>query len=212
MNQHFRRDSVVVFYGDSITESGRSKSDTMDLGNGYPKKVAQIYRSLFPDSGVVFANRGIYGATIGDLNDGYFHQIKPWHPDFISILAGVNDTWNLWLGGEAVDLRSYENCFCELIEKIRMDFPKSEILVMKPFLLDTDPEKVPWHQDFDPKAEAVEKLARECADYFLDLPELFAQAKREGVSNRELSADGVHPTDYAHGMIAVAYLRTLGVL
>ena len=44
MNQHFRRGSVVVFYGDSITESGRSKSDTMDLGNGYPKKVAQKFQ------------------------------------------------------------------------------------------------------------------------------------------------------------------------
>ena len=75
----------VLFQGDSITDCDRDRT-TNDLGPGYPAKVAEVYRCLYPGSGAQFINRGVSGNRSRDLLARYgvaaevnFHQNQPEH-------------------------------------------------------------------------------------------------------------------------------------
>ena len=48
----------IVFFGDSITESGRNLLDPNDLGVGYVKIAAGKLRLLYPDEKIEIVNRG----------------------------------------------------------------------------------------------------------------------------------------------------------
>jgi len=91
--------SVVVFQGDSITDSGRNR-DSADpnsagaLGNGYPLLVASAVLAARPDGGLRFYNRGISGNKVPDLQQRWTSDTVDLHPDVLSILIGVNDFWH----------------------------------------------------------------------------------------------------------------------
>src|SRR2546422_1776415 len=64
--------TVVLFQGDSITDSGRDRTvaDTNSaraLGSGYPLLVASAALAAYPDRGLRFYNRGISGNKVPDL-------------------------------------------------------------------------------------------------------------------------------------------------
>ena len=57
----------IVFFGDSITESGRNLLDPDDLGVGYVKIAAGKLRLLYPDTKFIFLNRGVGGERTAEL-------------------------------------------------------------------------------------------------------------------------------------------------
>ena len=85
-------------------------------------------------------------------------------------------------------------------------------MVIEPFLIPTDPQKDCWHEDRDPKIQAARNLAREYADFFLPMDGLFQRTIVKGARPEELSADGVHPTEKGHAVIASEYLELLGLI
>lgn len=44
-----KKDALVLFQGDSITDCGRSRNDDKQLGNGYASMVAARFNALYPD-------------------------------------------------------------------------------------------------------------------------------------------------------------------
>ena len=211
MNPFFKTDSVVLFYGDSITDASRVREVPDHLGNGYPAKIAAQYRMLFPNDNVSFLNRGVSGDTSADLLRRYNRDVLAYKPDFISILIGINDTWHGWVEGAPVSEQTFEKNVHTLLEKLRCDLPDTKMMLMVPYLLSSDPQKASWHADFDPKAEVIRRLIGEYADYAIDLPLLFARQMEQGIPAEIISEDGVHPLDYGHSLIAEAYLKTLGI-
>src|SRR6266545_7934121 len=91
--------SVILFQGDSITDSGRNR-DSADpnaagaLGNGYPLLVASAVLAARPDGGLRFYNRGISGNKVPDLQQRWTTDTVDLYPDVLSILIGVNDFWH----------------------------------------------------------------------------------------------------------------------
>ena len=55
MQAFFKPGSVVLFQGDSVTDCGRTREADLPLGNGYARKVADIYTELFPQQQLTFA-------------------------------------------------------------------------------------------------------------------------------------------------------------
>ncbi|HJA93936.1 MAG TPA: SGNH/GDSL hydrolase family protein [Candidatus Eisenbergiella merdipullorum] len=201
----------VLFQGDSITDCGRVR-ETDDLGPGYPAKVAQIYRCLYPGNGTEFINRGVSGNRSCDLLARYEEDFLSVKPDFISILIGINDTWRRYDSADPTSTQQYENNYRTLLEQLRRDLPQAKLLVIEPFLIPADPQKETWHEDLAPKIQAARRLARQYADYFLPMDGLFQSQIVKGARPEELSEDGVHPTEAGHAVIAEAYLKLLGLL
>lgn len=212
MRQYFKDGAAVVFYGDSITDAGRRYEEEGNLGNGYPAKTAAIYNALFAGAQVRFYNKGISGNRSIDLLKRYDAEIKPLAPDFISILIGINDTWRRYDSNSITTAEEFENNYRTLLTRIREDLPQCKIMMIEPYLLESDPSKLVWLEDLNPKLEAVHRLKDEFADYYLPLGSIFKEAVASGIPDAQISADGVHPADYGHGMIALEYLKVLGIL
>ncbi|MFI3325696.1 MAG: SGNH/GDSL hydrolase family protein [Clostridia bacterium] len=210
MNTFFKKGQTVLFQGDSITDCGRDKEDVYNLGNGYPNKVTSMYKTLF-GSDVTFINKGISGNRVKDILARYDEDIKNIKPDFISILIGINDVWRRYDANDATSLEDFENSYDTLLEKIVSDFPNIKIMIIEPFLLHATEEKESWHEDLDPKIQAVRKLAMKYADYFLPLDGIMAKSACE-YGPDALSADGVHPSDLGHAVITEEYLKLLGII
>ncbi|MDR0401007.1 MAG: GDSL-type esterase/lipase family protein, partial [Treponema sp.] len=136
--------SLVLFQGDSITDCDRSREDGNDLGNGYPAKIAGLWRNLYPGLGPRFLNRGISGNRVRDLTARYDADFRALKPDLVSILIGINDTWRRYDSGDPTSTEAYEKNYRILLENLKRDLPGAAIVIMEPFLLNSDPAKAQW--------------------------------------------------------------------
>ena len=212
MQTFFREGSVVLFQGDSVTDCGRDRTQAEGLGDGYPKKIADIWHTLFGE-GVTFLNRGVSGDTTAMMLARYEQDVRALRPDFVSILIGINDTWRRYDSDRPTSADAFEENYRTFLQNIRRDLPQTKILMMEPFLLPSDPNKEIFREDLDPKLLRVRRLAAEFADYFLPLDGyLNAQAACQECGAGGISADGVHPVSFGHSLIAGAWLRELGIL
>ena len=209
MNKILKSGSVVLFQGDSITDCGRSRETAEDLGNGYPAKIAAVQEILFPGSGIRFINRGISGNRTGDLLERYEKDFLALKPDLVSILIGINDTWRRYDRNDPTSADVFESRYRTLLENLKRDLPDAKIIIIEPFLLSSIPERAVWREDLDPKIQAVRRLAKEFADFFIPMDGIFIKHIVKGIKETDLAADGVHPTSLGHGIIAAEWLKTL---
>lgn len=210
MDRYFKDGQVVLFQGDSITDCKRDREGGENpLGNGYPKKIAQLYDILYPGHKVTFVNKGISGNRVVDLLARYDEEFKGIQPDFISILIGINDTWRRYDNNDETTVEKFYETYHLLLSKIKKDLPNCKLMIIEPFLLNSLPDRGEWRKDLDPKIHAVRKLAIEFADYYLPLDGILAKAEVEQYTCIELAEDGVHPTDIGHSVIAKEYLKVL---
>lgn len=204
---------VVLFQGDSITDCGRSRENLSDLGSGYAKSIQEIYNLLFAGNEVVFVNRGVSGNRARDLLLRYEQDFLAVKPDFISILIGINDTWRRYSENDTTSTERFTNEYETLLSQIKKDMPDTGIMLMSPFLIHSQPDKIVWHEDLDPKIIAVYELAKKYADFVLPLERIFDDIVLNGhFSPADLSGDGVHPESLGHSIIAVEYLKALEII
>lgn len=88
-----KKNSLILFQGDSITEWGRNYADSNDLGTGYAMMCSAWIKSLYPELDLRFLNRGVSGNRVIDLKKRWQQDCIDLQPDVISILIGINDTW-----------------------------------------------------------------------------------------------------------------------
>jgi lysophospholipase L1-like esterase len=203
---------TVLFQGDSVTDRGRDRSDPYGLGGGYPARVAAVYNALFPGSGAVFLNRGISGNRVGDLLARYEADFLAPAPDVLSILIGINDTWRRYDNNDPTAPEAFEATYRTLLTRIRRDMPRVRLLLIEPFVLPVPPDRLRWREDLDPKIHAVRRLAAAFADAYLPADGLLAGYLAAGLAPSDIAADGVHPTDAGHGLLAGDWLRCAGVI
>jgi acyl-CoA thioesterase-1 len=212
MKPFFKKGQVVLFQGDSVTDCDRDREDMTSLADGYAGKIALIYNTLFPDSEVVFINKGVSGNRVPDLIVRYMEDFFDIEPDFISILIGINDTWRRYDADDPSTTEAFYDHYEYLLKSIRHNLPETKIMLMEPFVLNSLPDRASWREDLDPKIQAVRELARKYADYYLPLDGLFASLCAGVYSPAELAEDGVHPTALGHAVIAEAYLKALEII
>jgi lysophospholipase L1-like esterase len=208
----FSKNTVILFQGDSITDCHRDKSNPRDSGEGYPAKIAALYDVLFPGHGITFLNRGISGDRAGDLVRRYQDDFAALKPDLVSILIGINDTWRRYDRNDPTTTEIFEENYRTVLTNLKKDLPAARIVIIEPFLLNTDPKKLIWREDLDPKIQAVRRLAREYADVFIPMDGIFTRYVVEGIPDAAITADGVHPTPAGHGIIAAEWLKALAIL
>lgn len=201
----------ILFQGDSVTDAGRDKGNSMDTGEGYPRYASAMIQDSYPNDDFEFVNLGISGNRTEHLvarleND--FIQIQP---DIVSILIGVNDVWHHYAHEfvETTD-EQFERNYRQVLDAIKAN-TSARILMIQPFLLETvDPAKQVLCEELARKQAIVKKLADEYADAYLPLDEiLHAETEEEPAY---YAADGVHPTPDGACFIGEAYLRAIAPL
>lgn len=200
---------VVLFQGDSITDCGRDRNFSGSLGNGYPLLIDSLFGMKFPELNVTFLNRGISGNRVVDLNNRWQEDCLDLKPDWVSIYIGINDTWRRYDSGDPTSTEDYKAGYRKLIERTK-EALDAKLILVEPFVLPHPEDRRAWREDLDPKITAVRELSVEYGALLVPLDGLFAAAsvQREAAF---WAPDGVHPSPAGHGLIAKAWLETMGV-
>lgn len=203
---------TVLFIGDSITDCGRERpvGARGGLGNGYVSVVNSLLGSLQPQKRVRVLNVGISGNRITDLKARWQTDVLDQKPDWVSIKIGVNDVWRRLddpLNPSQVDDAHFTAIYRELIAST---LPTVKgIVLMTPYFLSTDKQE-PMREQMDRLSAIVRTLGAE-----FKLPVVDTQAAFDAFlthrNHMELCADRVHPNLTGHSVLALAWLRTVGI-
>lgn len=209
----------IMIIGDSITDCGRNRQDSDDLGRGYACLAAEGLQARYPQHPIKIWNRGISGDRLDTLLDRWEADCLDHHPDLISLLVGVNHTVHTFKRDNPTSTEAFEENYRMLLE-ITRDRTSARLLIMEPFLLPVVTEaEVPfyyptvdvyekWREDLNPKIQVVRKLAAEYGAHLIRLDEIFSQVASDG-NYGDWLPDGVHPTDKGHELIVNHWLKAV---
>jgi len=188
---------TVVFFGDSITDSHKTKSD---LGDGYVSIVGKAFEDRYN-----IVNSGVSGDTTLDLIKRFDTDVKIYSPNTVFLLVGINDIWNCFKGKFTTEQQLLDN-YNWLVEQITNI--GSRLIVMHPFLIHTKslPKAIKDNlaqfyaklestiaiiDSFDSKLSGIIPL-----QYIFDTLTISANPD-------EFTKDGVHPTKKGSEIIAL---------
>ena len=206
--------SVLLFQGDSITDAGRSRmpigpNSPEGMGFGYPRLVMEQLLKRSPEQYLQFYNRGVSGDRLTDLTRRWPHDTLRLEPDLISVLIGVNDTWNyLFLGiGSSPD--GFQRICRQLLVDTRAKLPNTTLVICEPFVLFTGEVTEEWGEDISQRQTAVEELAKDFEAVFVPFQSALDKAVSEGMPAHRLLEDGVHPTEQGHRLLADCWIESV---
>ena len=186
----------ILFFGDSITDMGREKSEEISVrsyGDGYVFFVAGDLKRENPNVQIV--NRGISGNRIVDLYARIKKDVWNHKPDILSFFGGVNDVWHdLGEAKNGVELERFKRIYKMLIEDTKKVLPDLKIVLMEPFILrgSATEERMGEFLQVKEYAKAVKELAEQTGSYFIPLQQKLDEAEKIN-GGRAYLYDGVHP-------------------
>ena len=195
---------LILFQGDSVTDCGRSRDSDDQLGSGYANMIAAQFAVRFPELKARFVNRGVSGNRVKDLAERWDEDCIALQPDIVSILIGINDTWRRFDSQDPTSTESYLADYRRILYRVRNEL-QARLVLMDPFVLPTSPDRLAWRADLNPRIDGVRELAREFSATYIPLDGIFAAASMRAPC-AIWSADGVHPTQAGHALIARAWL------
>ena len=208
----------VVFLGDSITDWGRNRGDDRFLGSGYPTLVSAKLGAEYPKQ-YIFLNRGISGNRIVDIYSRIRCDCINLEPDVVSILIGVNDVWHnvgvyddngrCYLKNNGVPNERYEQIYSMMVEDIKAANPNTEIMILEPFVrkgFSTERDYDAFVKEVFEKAAIAKKVAEKYGLTFVELQKVFDDACEIAEETYWL-ADGVHPTNAGHQIVADEWIK-----
>jgi lysophospholipase L1-like esterase len=196
----------ILFNGDSTTDADRDRADTHSL-SGYSKKIHEHLTTQGIDGvklNIECFNRAISGDTSAQMLKRFSADCEDTKPTLISLLIGINDTWRRYDSGVCTSSVQFADNYYQVL-RIAQKFT-GRIMLLEPFILPVDPEKMPFYEDLYEKILAVRLLAREFKTAYIPLDGIFAESCAETTPS-ELSEDGIHPTDKGHRLIAREWLK-----
>lgn len=207
----FKEHSVILFQGDSITDCDRDRNQFKNLGTGYPYFLSSLMKYKHPDKAYTYLNRGISGNRIVDLYARMKEDIINLHPDVLSILIGVNDIWHEFSCKQGVDSEKFEKIYIMLLSEIKEALPELQIVLMEPFVLRAGERSENWNKwktEMAVRQSIVHRISKEFETVYVPLQDKFNQSS-EVLNPSHWAADGVHPTDAGHMLIASQWGKTV---
>ncbi len=203
----FKPGTHILFQGDSITDGnrGRSADPNHILGHGYAFIIAAKHGAAFAATKLDFANRGVSGNTVRELQKRWEKDTLELKPDVLSILIGVNDQ------SHGVPLDEYERSYDELITQAKTANPKLRLVLCEPFTLPVGKRKEgyeAWRAGIQARQDVVAKLAAKYDAALVRFQPVFAAACNIAPAEHWIW-DGVHPTYSGHQLMADEWERTV---
>jgi lysophospholipase L1-like esterase len=205
-------DNVILFQGDSITDSGRNKQDAgfnnpRALGTGYPMLAAARLLEKYPSKNLKIYNKGISGNKVYQLAERWDAECIDLKPGIVSILIGVNDFWHTLDQTYKGTLDIYRNDFTALMERTKKVLPGIKIIIGEPFGvpgIKAVDEK--WYPAFYDYQKAARDIAESFGAVFIPYQKIFDQAVKRA-PGVYWTSDGVHPTLAGAQLMAQAWLE-----
>lgn len=206
--------SLILFQGDSITDAGRSRfaagpNSPAGMGFGYPRLVMDQLLEEFPGHDLQFFNRGVSGDRVQDLARRWPQDTLRLAPDLISVLIGVNDTWNYLYLGVGSSPEGFLKIYRQILGDTRQALPHVGLILCEPFILLTGEVTEEWEEDLASRQAHVRALAGEFDAVLVPFQSALAGAAAGGVPPHQLLDDGVHPTVRGHRMLADCWIDTV---
>ena len=200
---NLKKDDLILFLGDSITDAGRDRENTFDLGPGYPSMAAAALSVLRPDLSLRFLNRGIGGNKTNDVLERLEEDCIRLAPSMVSILLGINDVWHRinHAGNTDAEMETY---YRQILTRIRNALGDIPLVIMEPFLTADKTVEID-RGEVDSIITIVRRLAEEFNAVFVPLDAPLEKAG-EAFGAHALTKEGVHPTPQGHSIIAKHWL------
>lgn len=183
----------IIFFGDSITDMGRSRDNDTYFGVGYPSVIVNKIYNDYPNKYLIL-NRGISGDRIVDLYARIKRDVWNLKPDYLSILIGVNDVWHEIGDQNGVEIDRFEKVYRMLIEDTLKVLPNLKISLFEPFILKGTATIKEYDKFLKVKdyAKVVMQIAKDYKLTFIPLQNKLDKAVEEfGIE--KIAIDGVHP-------------------
>lgn len=194
---------TILFQGDSITDAGRTERTQENLGEGYPRIIAEMFQA--ENASVKLINRGISGDRTRELMKRWEKDCIQIQPDVLSILIGINDCWRKYDSNDETPIEEYRERLDALLKQAREE-TDARIILMEPFVLPYPEDRKEWRVTLDPEIHVVREMAAKYRTGLIPLDGIMNQmAVRYGY--QAISEDGVHPTRLGHQIIAEAWMR-----
>ena len=128
----FKKNSTILFQGDSITDAGRTGSPDPDssLGSGYPFFIANLLNATYPDWNLSFINRGVSGNRTLEMSARWEKDCLNLKPDLLSVLIGINDTWRRYDRGDPTSVEDYYSRLTAMLKAAKDANPDLKILLI----------------------------------------------------------------------------------
>ena len=194
---------TVLFIGDSVTDCGRRDDPDRNLGHGYVRLVDEAFLAGGTPAAVL--NRGVGGDRVRDLAARWEKDALAVAPTLISVMVGVNDTWRRYDDNDPTSAERFEADYRDILSRLP-GRDEMALVLMEPFLLPVTPAKAKWRDDLDPKIAVVRALAAEFGAVLVPTDEYLNGLDLPAA---EIAADGVHPTELGHQLIARLWLDTI---
>lgn len=205
---------VILFQGDSITDTGRSRptADTPNikstLGNGYAWLAASQILVDHPGADLKIFNRGISGNKVHQLAARWDEDCLKLKPDVLSILIGVNDVWHKLNGKYDGDLNRYITDYRNLLKQTKDALPEVKLVICEPFVLKCGAVDDKWFPTFDEFRVAAKSIADEFKAAFVPFQSAFDRAV-EYAAPDVWAKDGVHPSGDCAALMAHEWLKVV---
>ncbi len=194
-----KKESVILFQGDSITDAGRKKDDTgyntsSVLGSGYAMLAAAEMLHKHPAQSLKIYNKGISGNKVYQLAERWQKDCLELKPDVMSILIGVNDFWHKLNGNYDGTVKKYQDDYKALLDQTKQKLPDVQLIVGEPFAvtgIKSVDEK--WYPAFNDYREAAKEIAENFGAVFIPYQKVFDKAQ-QSAPGVYWTHDGVHTT------------------
>ncbi|HEY5227293.1 MAG TPA: SGNH/GDSL hydrolase family protein [Opitutaceae bacterium] len=203
----------LLFIGDSVTDCGRARpvgtGAKGTLGGGYVAMVDASLSAVGTTPPIEVLNTGTSADTVRHLALRWEADVLAHKPDWLSVMIGINDVWRQFDGNSAAAVmpEEYERVYEELLARTQPGL--KGLVLMSPYYVQ-DKRTDPLRARMDEYGAIVKRIAKRRGAVFVDVQTAFdAMLARRHYS--ELAADRVHPTPEGHRILAVAFLKAVGL-
>ncbi len=209
--------ATILFQGDSITDAGRdrktegSANNPSMLGRGYPFHLAGQLLADHAALGLSVFNRGISGNKVPDLDARWQPDCLDLKPAVLSILIGVNDLWHKLNGKYEGTPEIYRDGFTALIKRTKDALPDVTLVICEPFVLRCGAVNDNWFPEFETRRAFAAEVAKASGAIWVPFQEKFTEAVKAGTEPAYWAADGVHPTQAGHALMAKVWREAVGI-
>ena len=208
------KEQVILFQGDSITDSGRNKEDTgfntaRNLGSGYPMLAGAAILNKYEALNLKIYNKGISGNKVFQLAERWDKDCLELKPDVLSILIGVNDIWHKLNGTYNGTAEIYRNDYIALLERTIKALPNVKLIICEPFAVKgVKAVDDKWYPEFFDYQKAAKDIARQFKATFIPFQSVFDEAQKRAPGSY-WTGDGVHPSLAGAQLMAKAWMKAL---
>jgi lysophospholipase L1-like esterase len=205
---------VVLFQGDSITDSGRDKKQTLPnnvacMGNGYALVAGSALLLNNSDKNLQIYNKGISGNKVFQLADRWDADCLDLKPNVLSIFVGVNDFWHTLNNGYTGTIETYRTDYRKLLDRTKAALPDVKLIICEPYAINgiksvTDA----WYPKFPEYQAAARAIAEEYNTGFVPFQSVVDKAMKLA-PGKYWSADGVHPNMAGITLLAHVWLEAV---